>query len=306
MSDITSNIVVQTVGTTASIATDYGTSGVNLSSAHIPLNKLAFGGSGQAIRVSASDPMPITVLGSDVAIAISGNVGNCGAFGINNYNSEYLKVAGSTSGAGITVQGTVGITATELSITGGIISGLNSTRDSVGITGSASLIDIDGTTGAAVKLYSGLTAIGVSGDALKVAVVGTGFTASITLGAVVGVTNNGILKVQGDTGGLLLGITSGSLNIAAISLPSAFTAGQFSVISTTAKQMPAFVMGSGSKLKALSTNTSSIYVGHSSGLSTSTGFPLLAGESCFIEVNNLNLLYVVGGATGQTITYFGS
>ena len=91
MPDTASNIIVQTVGTTADIATDYGTSGVNLGSAHVPLQKMTFGNSGAAIRVSSSDPMPVTVAGSDVAITISGNVGNCGEFQIGNYGSQYLR-----------------------------------------------------------------------------------------------------------------------------------------------------------------------------------------------------------------------
>jgi len=305
MPDTGSNIIVQTVGNTANLATDFGTSGVNLSDAHIPLQKMAFGNSGAAIRVSASDPLPITVSGSDVAITISGNVGNCGEFGIGNFNNQYLKVAGSTAGAGITVQGTVSVTAGSegVRVTGGIITGLNSTRDAVGVTGTVSLIDIDGTTGAAVKLYSGLTAIGVSGDSLKVSIVDAGITLTATVSATTGVTNatgTSAIRVEGQTGGRDIPVS-----ISSITQPSGFTAGQHSVtgIGTT---LPSAALGSGVKLKAISSNTSTIYLGHTSNIGTTNSYPLLAGESCFLEISNLNLVSVVGGATGQTISYLGS
>jgi hypothetical protein len=305
MPDTGSNIIVQTVGNTANLATDFGTSGVNLAAAHIPLQKMAFGNSGAAIRVSASDPLPITVSGSDVAITISGNVGNCGEFGIGNFNNQYLKVAGSTAGAGITVQGTVAITSgsEDLRVTGGIISGLNSTRDAVGVTGTVSLIDIDGTTGAAVKLYSGLTALGVVGNALKVSIDPSGITVNATIATTVGITNatgTSAIRVEGQTGGRDIPVS-----ISSITQPSGFTAGQHAVTSV-GTVLPTAALGSGVKLKALGTNTATIYLGHTSNIGTTNSYPLLAGESCFLEISNLNLVSAVGGATGQTISYLGS
>tara|TARA_R110002073_G_scaffold317737_1_gene491407 strand:+ start:844 stop:1764 length:921 start_codon:yes stop_codon:yes gene_type:complete len=306
MPDTGSNIIVQTVGNTANLATDFGTSGVNLADAHIPLQKMAFGNSGAAIRVSASDPLPITVSSSDVAIVISGNVGNSGEFGVGNYNNQYLKVAGSTAGAGITVQGTLGITqagSEDLRVTGGIISGLNSTRDSIGITGTVSLIDIDGTTGAAVKLYSGLTALGVVGDALKVSIDPAGITVNATIATTVGITNataTSAIRVEGQTGGLNIPVT-----VSSITQPSGFTAGQHAVTSI-GTVLPTAALGSGVKLKAFSSNTATIYLGHTSNIGVTNSYPLLAGESCFLEISNLNLVSAVGGATGQTISYLGS
>lgn len=305
MPDTGSNIIVQTVGNTANLATDFGTSGVGLADAHVPLQKMAFGNSGAAIRVSASDPLPITVSGSDVAITISGNVGNCGEFGIGNFNNQYLKVAGSTAGAGITVQGTVAITSgsEDLRVTGGIIAGLNSTRDAVGVTGTVSLIDIDGSTGAAVKLYSGLTAIGVSGDALKVSIVDAGITVNATVSATTGITNataTSAIRIEGQTGGRDVPVS-----ISSITQPTGFTAGRHAVTST-GTTMPTAALGSGVKLKAISSNTATIHIGHRLSVGTTNGYPLLAGESCFLEVGNLNTIFVVGGATGQSISYLGS
>ena len=311
MPDTGSNIIVQTVGNTANIATDFGTSGVNLADAHVPLQKMAFGNSGAAIRVSTSDPLPVTVSGSDVAIAVSGNVGNSGEFGVGNFSNQYLRVAGSTAGAGITVQGMINVTAAAegIRVTGGIVSGLNSTRDTVSVTGSVSLMDIDGSTGAAVKLYTGLTAIGSSGDALKVAVVNAGFTAVVSLSSIVGVTNGtgtSAIRVEGQTNGIELGVTVDPLVIGTIIQPGGMTAGQYSVTGV-GTVMPAAPFSSGVKLKALSANTATIYLGYLGiSMGTTTGYPLLAGESCFLEISNLNLVSVIGGATGQTISYLGS
>jgi|TARA_R110002020_G_scaffold458256_1_gene675603 hypothetical protein len=315
MPDTASNIIVQTVGTTANIATDYGTSGVNLGSAHVPLNKIAFGNSGAATRVSSADPLPITVSGSDVAISVSGNVGSCGEFGVANYSDQWLKVAGSTAGAGITVQGTVSVTAGSgaegLYVTGGIIGGLTSARDTVGITGTVSLVDLDGTTmsGSRVKVYSGNTAIGVSGNALLVSLIDAGLTVDVSLSATVGVTNDIIengLKIQGYTLGTDVGITAAALNINSVSLPSAFTAGAMD-LTLASRKLDSFSMSSGAKLRAAPANTGIIYIGGTGGgLGITSGYPLQSGESCFLELNNLNLVYAVGGITGQSLTFFAS
>jgi hypothetical protein len=312
MPDTASNIIVQTVGNTANLATDFGTSGVNLSSAHVPLQKMAFGNSGAAIRVSSTDPLPITVSGSDVAITVSGNVGNCGEFGIGNFGTQFLRVAGSTNGAdGVTVQGTIGVTAAGpegLKVTGGIVAGLLATRDTVSVTGSVSLVSVDGTTGAAVRIFSGQTAIGVTGDSLKVSIQDAGFTATISLSSVVGLTNNSseniVPRIQGFTNGILTGVT-GQVEIKSIVQPAGLSAGQF-FVGSTPRQMPAAPLGAGVKLRAISTNTATLHIGHTSSLGSTLGYPLLAGESCYLEVGNLNTVFVVGGATGQLISFLGS
>tara|TARA_R110002110_G_scaffold9823_2_gene48021 strand:- start:501 stop:1442 length:942 start_codon:yes stop_codon:yes gene_type:complete len=313
MPDTASNIIVQTVGNTANLATDFGTSGVNLADAHIPLQKIAYGNSGAAIRVSDTNPLPIEVKGSSVAITVSGLVGPSGEFGIVNSGNKYLRVAGTSAGGGITVQGEVGITALNLSVTGGIIAGLKSSRDTVKIQGGTlEIVGHNGITFPAAKIFAGAggatgAAVGISGDAMKVAVVNAGFTAVVSLSATVGVTNNGILKVAGDGNfATPVGATLQPININSITQPSGFTNGQLNVLST-GRQLPAAPLGSGVKLRAVSTNTSAIYLGHTfNPLGTTNGYPLLAGESCFLEVNNLNLVNVVGGATGQLIAYLGS
>jgi hypothetical protein len=46
-------------------------------------------------------------------------------------------------------------------------------------------------------------------------------------------------------------------------------------------------------LIAFSTNTATVYVG-ATGVTASTGFPLVAGQPNCIQVNNTNLVFIVG------------
>jgi len=54
-------------------------------------------------------------------------------------------------------------------------------------------------------------------------------------------------------------------------------------------------------IKALSTNTASVFIG-GSGVTTS-GFELLAGESVSLDVSDINLIYCISGSASQVIRY---
>jgi hypothetical protein len=175
------------------------------------------------------------------AISISGTVSGTGSFYVRTNSGVPLVVIGSTfttdapigicgSIQGITNGRPVGVTgyvnilnnvgmygisgATAIGVTGG--RRLNSTTDSVtvygsvGISGGFQLSAYDdsiavygpgGTTYVETNLNVGGVALGLSGDALKVAVTNTGFTFSVSVSATTGVTNSdGPLRVQGYTG----------------------------------------------------------------------------------------------------------
>lgn len=55
---------------------------------------------------------------------------------------------------------------------------------------------------------------------------------------------------------------------------------------------------SGAMLKAASTNSGTVYLGDSS-VTTSTGFPLAAGESIALDDFDLSCLYAVGTASDK-------
>ena len=57
-------------------------------------------------------------------------------------------------------------------------------------------------------------------------------------------------------------------------------------------------------VKALSTNTVAVYVG-ASGVTTSTGIELLAGESISLDVTDLATVFVISGSASQVVRYIG-
>lgn len=60
----------------------------------------------------------------------------------------------------------------------------------------------------------------------------------------------------------------------------------------------------GVTVKADDANSGTVYVGKS-GVTTSTGFPLGAGQSIDIPVANVNAVYVIASGAGQHIAYLG-
>lgn len=199
-----------------------------------PLPIKVYGSTGSAISVSGTisgtgdfyvrtnPTIPLIVKGStfttDSPVSISGRVQ-----GITNGTS--VGITGSVS-----ISNTIGIFgisgATAIGITGG--RRLSSTTDSVtvygnvGISGGFQLLAVDdsisvygpgGATYVETNLNVNGTKLGLSGDALKVAVTNTGFTFSVSLSSTIGVTNdvaNNALRVQGLSGGTPLTI-QGSL-----------------------------------------------------------------------------------------------
>jgi len=72
-------------------------------------------------------------------------------------------------------------------------------------------------------------------------------------------------------------------------------------VGTSAVQLASNTSTKGVLVKAKSTNTGIIYVGNSSGVTSSTGFELLAGEAVLVPVNNSNLIYCIASASSQAV-----
>lgn len=76
-------------------------------------------------------------------------------------------------------------------------------------------------------------------------------------------------------------------------------------VDTTAEQLPSQAASFGVTVKAGSANTGIVYVGKSdvtAGTTDATdGFPLDAGESITLPLNNANLIYVIGSANNQKV-----
>lgn len=79
-----------------------------------------------------------------------------------------------------------------------------------------------------------------------------------------------------------------------------FKAGHGSV-GTSAAQVDtsAIRAAKGVNIKADLTNGNNLYVGHDSGVSSSNGYLLDAGEEVFIQIDSLDKVWIIGGASSQ-------
>lgn len=84
---------------------------------------------------------------------------------------------------------------------------------------------------------------------------------------------------------------------------STFVAQNQVTVGTSAAQLASNACVKGVTIKALNGNTGIIYVGNSSGLTTSNGFELGAGESISLPLNNSNLVWVRASVASQKICY---
>lgn len=313
------NVFIETGGNCFYVATDAVIfEGLT---AQFQLMKLAFGPTGSATIVSASDPFPVNVLGGGITASL---VGFCGA------------VEGIVGGTPVTVTGTVnaiGVTSApvfvrtssgyQVEITGGVP--LNRTKDSVQVYGPA------GVTWVYANLVnqSG-TQIGNSANPMFVQISGATITAVIN--PTVGVTNgsNGPLVIQGTCTGYPVATTVGntvgivdtnivsglcgiynqliSLNLGlATAMPSGFTSGRASSTFPSVQQMATgFTCGKGVSIKALSTNTDFVYIGNNGSISSSVGHALDPGDSVFLNIDNINKVYILSASSTQTVTYIAS
>ena len=67
-------------------------------------------------------------------------------------------------------------------------------------------------------------------------------------------------------------------------------------VSASAQQLPNSQIFNNVTLMAKSTNVGIVYIGNSSAVSSTTGYPLEKGTSVSIKVDNLNQIFYVGTA----------
>lgn len=99
----------------------------------------------------------------------------------------------------------------------------------------------------------------------------------------------------------------GDVDVASIAIPATFYYGQKTVTTAGTELVLAStqVLLSGVTVKALHGNTGWIYVGKS-GVSSADGFVLDAGESVFIETDNLADVFIDSSVNGEGVSYIGS
>jgi len=301
--DNDTNIIIETSGLTAAVATDVARFGGI--TAHFQVIKLAYGVTGSATIVSAATPFPVTVAGGMTA-TISGFTGT---IAVQGPGAGPVVVSGTVNAIGLSGSPIYVSTqsGTRIEVTGG--RQLSRTTDSVSVFGPSGLTyvyaNLVDTTGSAV---------GISGDALKVSIVGASINATI------GTT----LAVQGFSGGyplpindtnLLGGMTAiynevvglrSDFTALGVGRPSAFKTGRLSATSVAVGQMDAagYTTTAAINIKALSTNTDFIYLGNTSGLlGSSFGYALDPGESVSMNVINTNKIFAISNTGTQVITY---
>lgn len=86
--------------------------------------------------------------------------------------------------------------------------------------------------------------------------------------------------------------------------PAAPFAGQ-QTTTTSAAALPNQPMVNSIAVKALSTNTGTVYIGPV-GITASTGYPLAPGEAMGFSVTNANAVYILGQNTTDKVAYAGS
>lgn len=102
---------------------------------------------------------------------------------------------------------------------------------------------------------------------------------------------------------------AGSVKISQITRPSSFTAGGKKISASSGSTVLGAnqITKAGVTIKASSSNTDVIFVGSTTlTRSTSNGYPLDPGESLFLEVGNVNLIYVRANSGTQNIHYIAS
>ena len=317
--DNNENIVIETAGLTAAVATDVAPFGGITS--HFQLIKLAYGVTGSANVVSSSSPLPVTVA-AGLTATISGFTGTIQVQGVGG---SPVVVSGTVYAVGLSGSPTFvsTLSGTRVEVTGG--------RPSSKTTDSISIFGPNGNTWAYVNIVdSSGSALGNSGNPLYTVI--SGATIAVTINPTVGVTNdsaNNGLRIQGMSGGLAVATTVGNtltindtnivvgltniqsaintlntnLGTLGFSRPTGFTAGRITA-TTSVSSMAGYTTISGVHLKASTSNTDLIYL-NADGIAN-TGYELDPGETIFFDIQNLNKIYLRSKSSTQVISFMAS
>jgi hypothetical protein len=217
----------------------------------------------------SGNALNVNIVGAGITATVS--IGTI--VGVTNGNGIPLMVRGSgaTSDAPVRIIGTIGSGALDVTAT---------TPLNVGVTGTVAINDtniVNSLELTTKPLISNLTNIKASTAIIS--------TINDRLA-------NGTVTVK----------------ISEITKPTTLYSGNKDVTTTSSLLvLTSTRIKSGVHLKAPVTNTATIYVASGSSASASIGgFPLEPGESLYLEIDNLNKIYVVASTTGQKINYIAS
>ena len=254
-------------------------------------------------------------------VTVSGTVGISGGRALNT-SQDSVKVFGAGGGntVGIEIHGAgfsgdalkVAMVNAGITFTVGLNTQLGVTNDAAeglfvrGITG-AYPITVKGENDGAISI--------TTTDTLPVSTSGAwSINDDRIIQALQGATAPGVSKldsIQTNTSAITTissNITNGRLfaKISEVTRPGSIISGS-KIISTSGSQFAKKALKSGVTIKAAPDNTNIVYVGDKSvSNAVNNGYPLEAGESLFLECNNLSLLFARTVSGTGTIHYIGS
>jgi len=318
-----SDYVVINSGGTFAVGADSVTNISGGYSYYVQYYKLGFGATGAFTPVTSSNPFPVTVA-TGLTATISGFSGPISIVG--TVGGQAVTVGGSVVVSGLTASPVYVQTAPScrVEVTGGrYLSRLTDSVSVFGPSGStwlyANLVDSTGTP------------IGSSGNPMYTNIIGA--TISVTINPTVGVTNQSgtALRVQGFSGGTSIPTTVGNtvgindtailasmagisnqlgtlntnLGTLGISRPTTFISGRLTTTTGVTGIYPSgYTTISGINIKASSSNTDIVYI-NSDGVAA-LGYELDPGQNIFLNVQNLNTIYLRAKTSSQIISYMAS
>ena len=291
---------------------------------YVQYYKLGYGPTGAFTAVDSSTPFPVTVATGLTAV-ISGFSGPIQVEGI--VGGQAVTVSGNVVVSGITTSPVYVQTSPNcyVEVTGGKY--LNKLNDSVSVFGPS------GSTWIYASLVNSAgTALGNSANPMFVQI--SGATINATINPTVGVTNTAAtpLFVCGTSGATAVAVTVGNtvgindaailagmtgiynevvdlnnnLSTLGISRPTTFISGRTVVTSAAFAQLygTGYTTGHGINIKSASYNTDIVYV-NSDSLAL-VGYELDPGQDLFVDVININTIYIKARTGSQTVSYLSS
>jgi hypothetical protein len=309
-----SNIVIETSGITAALATDTAIYGGATS--NFQIMKMAHGISGTVTLASSVSPLPVTVM-AGLTATISGF---SGLISVQGTAAGYpLPISGTVYAIGITGSPVYVKTGTgyQVEVTGGRY--LGKSTDSVSVWGPSGLTYIYAhlvtASGNSLSYTNGALNVNITGATISatipstVTVVGlSGATAvNVTVGNTLGINDTNIINGMTAIYSQVVGLRS-DLGGFAVTRPSSFKNSRVSATTTVSQlDVSGFSASSGINLKALSTNTDFIFIGNTgSFVGSSTGFAMDPGDSVFLNISNTNKLFIQANSGTQVITFMAS
>jgi len=298
------------VTSTTPLPVYFSTTGVTLNTNA----KISGGGTAGSVQVVNYSTTSLKVNGSGLndAVITQDQAGNTlltniytdtQAFSTNltsgNYKIKSIGVGpdGATSGsyvrlfdpntdlsAGVTNGG--GSNALMVQVLGAPITLTANVNPSVGIFNSATgPIFIQGSTGSPVSIT------GVTVESLLTTINNSGISGSTFTSRIPAIET-------------LLTAGTAKVTIETQTLPSTLLSGLFAATTTATGMYPSgFTCTRGVNLKNDYTSTFQVFIGFTSTVSTTTGYPIDPGEDLFLEVSNLNKIFARSASGGQTLYY---